>query len=354
MKSLWRDSKIKGKNSLDQLVYRSRLLGLETKLCVWGGGNTSTKRLERNHLGQSTQVLWVKGSGSDLKVSERKHFSPLRLDDLLPLLKRREMSDEEMVDYLMRSLMDPKAPRPSIEALLHAFLPFQDIDHSHADAILSITNTARGRQIAKQIYGNELLWIPYVKPGFLLSKKMFEAYQKNPRAKGAILENHGLITWGDSSKESYSRMIRFVSQAERYIQKRAKGKRPLGRQIHPSLSERERNAWLERFLPVIRKTVSKNKRTVLVTVSNPPALEFVNSTLGPNVSQIGPATPDHMLRTKRIPLYIRAGEKGPLGLTEKAAVKQIQNYADEHKTYFDKYAQLTRPHGTRSGRDGLA
>ena len=202
MKSLWRDSEIRGKDSLDQLVYRSRLIGRETKLCVWGGGNTSTKRTERDHLGRPVRVLWIKGSGSDLKASERKHFSPLRLDDLLSLLKRTKMSDEEMVELLTRSLIDPKAPRPSIEALLHAFLPFQDIDHSHADAILSITNTERGRSIAKSIYGDALVWIPYVKPGFALSKKIFEAYQKNKRSIGAVLENHGLITWGNSSTES--------------------------------------------------------------------------------------------------------------------------------------------------------
>ncbi len=335
MKSLWHDSQIKGKNSLDQLVYRSRLLGLETKLCVWGGGNTSTKRLERNHLGQFTQVLWVKGSGSDLKVSERKHFSPLRLDDLLPLLKRKDMSDEEMVDYLMHSLMDPKAPRPSIEALLHAFLPFQDIDHSHADAILSITNTSRGREIAERIYGNELLWIPYVKPGFELSKCMFGAYQKNKSAKGAILENHGLITWGNSSKESYSRMVQFVSRAENYIHKKAKGKKPFGRQIHPVLSERERNSWLERYLPVIRKAVSKQKRAVLYTVTNPAALEFASSALGPKVSQTGPATPDHMLRTKRIPLFLRANDIRKLA--EAALVNQIEAFAKAHERYFKRF-----------------
>jgi len=179
MQSLWKNSEIKSKDGLDQLVYRSRLIGRDAKLCVWGGGNTSTKRTERDHLGREVKVLWVKGSGSDLKVSERKDFAPLRIDDLLPLLKRDRMSDEEMVELVSRALMNPKAPRPSIEALLHAFLPFQDIDHSHADAILSVTNTKRGKQIARKIYGNELIWVPYVKPGFELSKRLFSAYQKN-------------------------------------------------------------------------------------------------------------------------------------------------------------------------------
>ena len=146
MKPLWKDSEIKSKDALDQLVYRSRLIGRDAELCVWGGGNTSTKRTERDHLGREVKVLWVKGSGSDLKVSERKDFAPLRLDDLLPLLKHGKMSDEEMVELVSRALMNPKAPRPSIEALLHAFLPFQDIDHSHADAVLALFTGGAGRR----------------------------------------------------------------------------------------------------------------------------------------------------------------------------------------------------------------
>ncbi|OGW85646.1 MAG: short-chain dehydrogenase [Omnitrophica bacterium RIFCSPHIGHO2_02_FULL_46_11] len=371
MKSLWRDAEARRKNALDQLVYRSRLIGYEAKLCVWGGGNTSTKRIERDHLGRSIKILWVKGSGSDLKVSERKHFSPLRLDDLSLLLRREQMTDEEMVELLSRSLMDPKAPRPSIEALLHAFLPFQDIDHSHADAILSVTNTKHGREIAKKIYGSSLIWIPYVKPGFTLAKRMYEAYRKNPKAQGAILENHGLITWGDSSKESYSRMIQMVSRAESYIHKKARGRsatkrsgsatrfggKPFGPSIHKTLNESARKEWLRGFLPIIRKVVSARKEVVLHVVTNPAVLEFVNSKLGPRLSQIGPATPDHMLRTKRIPLFVKINPRhceeavrptkqsqgtGLLrfarndGLTV-TLEKQIESFAKAHERYFHRF-----------------
>jgi rhamnulose-1-phosphate aldolase/alcohol dehydrogenase len=335
MKSLWKDSLAKGKDSLDQLVYRSRLIGQDAKLCVWGGGNTSTKRTERDHLGRQTRVLWVKGSGSDLKASERKHFSPLRLDDLLALLKRSEMSDEEMVDLLTKSLLDPKAPRPSIEALLHAFLPFQDIDHSHADAILSVTNTQRGQAIAKKIYGHSLIWIPYIKPGFLLSKKMVEAYKKHPQAQGAILEKHGLITWGNSSKESYTRMIHFVSLAEQHIAKAARGKKVFGRSVARSLSESQAQAWLAQFLPRIRKVVSAHKRVVFQTVSTPQALEFVNSQNAHRVSQLGPATPDHMLRTKRVPLFIET--KDITTLTANDLEHQLQRFARAHESYFNRF-----------------
>lgn len=349
MKSLWKDSEIKSKDALDQLVYRSRLIGREAGLCVWGGGNTSTKRIERDHLGRDVKVLWVKGSGSDLKAGERRDFVPLRLDDLRPLLKRTQMSDEEMVELVSRALMNPKSPRPSIETLLHAFLPFPDIDHSHADAILSVTNTRRGREIARRIYGSELIWISYVKPGFELSKRLFSACQKNSATKrsgsaaqfggkkavGAILEHHGILTWGDSSKQSYSRMIEMVSRAEDYIRKKARGKKPFGPAIHKTLTESERKAWLAEFLPVIRSAVSRNKRSILHVVANPAVLEFVNSAGGERVSQIGPATPDHMLRTKRIPFFART--KNVQNLSARGLSAQIASFAKAHERYFKRF-----------------
>ena len=240
-----------------------------------------------------------------------------------------------MVDLLMRSLLDPKAPRPSIEALLHAFLPLEDIDHSHADSILALTNTARGRQIAKAIYGDTFIWIPYVKPGFTLSKKLYEAYQKNNRAQGAILEKHGLITWGSSSKESYHRMINAVSRAERYINARAGAKKPFGRVVRTTLSRAKTEDWLWAFLPVIRKAVSRNKRMVLHVVRNAAALEFVNAKAAPHISQEGPATPDHMLRTKHVPLFVRT--LNVRSLTVHALVAQIESFAAAHRRYFLKH-----------------
>jgi rhamnose utilization protein RhaD (predicted bifunctional aldolase and dehydrogenase) len=254
MKSLWRDSEAKNKNRLEQLVYRSRLIGSEPELCLWGGGNTSTKLEETDFRGRKRLVLRVKGSGSDLKEAEPHHFSPMAVDDLLPVLQRREMTDEEMVAYFEKCLLNPKAPRPSIEALLHAFVPQNDIDHSHADAILALTNTTRAKAICREVYGEGLLFIPYIKPGFLLAKMTAEAYRKNPRAKGAVLEKHGLITWGQNSKTSYERMIEMVGRAEAYIRKKRKGRKILGgpvlerRGVWPyAPTKKTREEFLRRF-----------------------------------------------------------------------------------------------------------
>ncbi|MBI4970643.1 MAG: bifunctional rhamnulose-1-phosphate aldolase/short-chain dehydrogenase [Candidatus Omnitrophica bacterium] len=330
MKNLWNDKEAKGLNRLEQLVYRSRLIGSEPKLCVWGGGNTSTKWEEKDFQGRPRRVLRVKGSGSDLKVSEPKHFTPLDLDLVLPVYDRESMTDEDMVSFIEHCMLSPKAPRASIEALLHAFLDYPDIDHTHADAILAVTNNARGRELAKKLFGNELVWVPYVKPGFTLSKVVADLVRENPKARGAILEHHGLITWGEDSKESYSRTIDYVTRAEKFFAKREKAYSILGGQKVKTLPEEARKEWLRKNYPVIRGVVSKNKLVILRYDDKPEVLEFVNSKLAPKVSQIGPATPDHMLRTKRVPLFV--DPKKPLA-------PQIETYAENHRRYYEKHKQ---------------
>ncbi len=338
MKSLWNSREAKKcKDKLDVLVYRSRLIGQEAKLCVWGGGNTSTKCEESDILGRKHQILRVKGSGSDLKASERKHFTPIYLDRVLDALKVDKMTDEQMVAFIAQCQADSKAPRSSIEALLHAFVPYTDIDHSHADAILSLTNTKNNKAIAKKVYGNELIWVPYIKPGFDLAKKMYREFQKNPKAKGAILEKHGLITWANDGETSYKLMIEMVSRAEAYIQKAAKRKK-WSRPVAKTLPKNLRAQFLEKMMPVIRKTVSAKEQAILFYSHPPAVMDFVNSELGAKVSQVGPATPDHMLRTKRTSLFVK-GPKNILDLKEADLAKQIKAYAAAHKKYYQKHKQ---------------
>ncbi|MBI3313794.1 MAG: bifunctional rhamnulose-1-phosphate aldolase/short-chain dehydrogenase [Candidatus Omnitrophica bacterium] len=356
MKNLWNAKEAaKAKDKLDLLVYSSRLIGSEPKLCVWGGGNTSTKTVEKDYRGLMRRVLRIKGSGSDLKVSTRKDYPPVALDDLLDIFKREQMTDEEMVDYVTHCLLDPKAPRPSIEVLLHAFVDQPDIHHTHADAILSITNTKNGKKIAKKIFRDELLWVPYVKPGFILAKRVGEAYRKNPDVKGVILEKHGLITWGTDAKTSYALTIEMVSRAERYLAAARRRKKYWSAQIHKTLSAADKKSWLMRNLPVIRQAVSKNQKAILYFSDSPAVMEFVNSKDAVRVSQIGPATPDHMLRTRRIPLYViparfRRGSDSRqkhAGMTDQKGARrllsQIENYAKSHARYFERYKPLLPP-----------
>src|SRR5215468_2802582 len=176
MKSRWNDAEAATLEGLDLLVYASRLVGAETSLVVWGGGNTSIKTVERDHRGREIPVLRVKGSGSDLKSIARKDFPGVRMDDILALLDRDDMGDQEMVDYLRFALQDPGGSRPSIETLLHGFLPAEAVIHTHADAVVALTNNNRAAEVLRDVYGDEVIALPYRRPGFLISRQVAETF----------------------------------------------------------------------------------------------------------------------------------------------------------------------------------
>src|SRR5688500_4308579 len=188
-------------DALDACVRYSRMVGADTSLVLRGGGNTSVKTDEADVLGRPLRVLRVKGSGSDLATIRRADFSGVRLDDVLPLFDRDDMSDEEMVAYLARCLTDPSSPRPSIETLLHAFIPDGSVFHSHADAVLALINTPDPHAACEAAFGDSVLRVPYRRPGFLLSKEVGEAVRARPDALGLILLNHGAVTWGATPEE---------------------------------------------------------------------------------------------------------------------------------------------------------
>lgn len=336
MRSRWDPFRVRRMTPLEALVYRSRLLGAEETLGLYGGGNTSLKCTQLDPLGHAEEVLWVKGSGAHLKDCEARHFSPLSLAPLRQLTQRHAMTDDEMVRVLERYLLDPKAPRPSIETLLHAFLPEVAIDHTHADAILSVANTRDGERLVRRVLGPTVLWIPYLQPGFLLSRRIFEAYQRAPTAHGAILQKHGLITWGPDGRTSYLRTIASVSRTERFLAH-------MSRRRHWSvagctaLPAPARLQVIRRWLPTIRRTISQRGRRCLVFTDSPTVLEFVNARRMPAVVRRGPATPDHMLRTKRVPLVVHAGKGLPLTLSPAMVVRQLQRYAADHERYFQSY-----------------
>lgn len=192
MQNKWDETKANDLNGLESLVYRSNLLGSDRSVVNIGGGNTSTKTIEKDFKGDDIEVMWVKGSGSDLASMKAANFTGLKLDDIRPLLERDTMSDEEMVEYLSHCMIDAKHPRSSIETLLHAFLPFKQVDHTHPDSIISIACADNGQEIAKEIYGDRFVWVPYIRPGFQLSKMIAEGVQNNPNAELVIMEKHGL------------------------------------------------------------------------------------------------------------------------------------------------------------------
>src|SRR5215831_15549882 len=228
MESRYQDEVVRGHDLVDQLVQVSRWVGAETSLAVWGGGNTSIKLTEPDLRGRPVRVLRVKGSGSDLKSVTRRDFPGVRLDDLLALRERDDMGDQEMVDYLARCLQEPGSPRPSIETLLHGFLPFEAVIHTHADAIVALTNTDRGRQVVEELFGKDVVGIAYRRPGFRLSREVADAVRAHPEARGIVLEKHGLLTWGSTVEEAYLGTLDLVTRAEERLAAAARGRRTFG------------------------------------------------------------------------------------------------------------------------------
>src|SRR5436305_5523236 len=211
MRSRWNDAVGAALDALDLLVYASRLIGAETSLVVWGGGNTSIKTVERDHRGREVDVLRVKGSGSDLKSVQRRDFPGVRMDDILALLPRQDMGDAEMVEYLAHGLLDPGGPRPSIETLLHGFLPAHAVVHTHADAVVSLTNNDQHADVFAQVYGKDVITLPYRRPGFRISRDAVDAPRQHPDAPALVLERHGTITWGATVREAYEATLELIT-----------------------------------------------------------------------------------------------------------------------------------------------
>lgn len=338
MKNVWNvvESK-KLTTDLELLAYRSNLIGSDRTVCNWGGGNTSVKSKEINFKGDEIDVLWVKGSGSDLATIRPNNFTGLNLQDILPLFEYDDMSDEEMVAYLEKCMIDSKHPRASIETLLHAFLPFPHIDHTHPDAIISLCCAHNGKKIAEEIFGDRFVWVPYLRPGFKLSKLIAESVKENPKAELVLMEKHGLVTWGSTAEECYNKTIEVIEQAEAYITSKIDEKLVFGGQKYVSLDDLTRTQFLAQILPIIRGSVSNDKKMILKVDSADDILQFVNSERAKELSSVGAACPDHLVHTKRVPLYVE-WDPSTQSLEDLKEIlpSLISQYKLEYKDYFER------------------
>ncbi|RFU65192.1 bifunctional aldolase/short-chain dehydrogenase [Peribacillus glennii] len=322
---------------VEELVYRSNLIGSDRAVCNWGGGNTSVKTIEKDFRGRDIEVMWVKGSGSDLATMKAPNFTALNLEDILPLFERNQMPDEEMVAYLSHCMIDSKHPRPSIETLLHAFLPFKHVDHTHPDAIISLCCADNGKQLAEEIFGNRFVWVPYVRPGFTLSKMIAQGVLNNPNAELVLMEKHGLVTWGETSEESYAKTIQIINEAENYINERIDETTVFGGQKYQTLTEDEATRILARVMPVIRGAVSDERKMLLTYDRGEDVLQFVNSYNAPELSQIGAACPDHLVHTKMVPLYINWDPQTKDANALIASVNEgVTSFKEAYKEYFER------------------
>jgi rhamnose utilization protein RhaD (predicted bifunctional aldolase and dehydrogenase)/NAD(P)-dependent dehydrogenase (short-subunit alcohol dehydrogenase family) len=304
MKNRWNDRDAATYvGDLPQRVYSSRLLGTEPTLVMHGGGNTSVKSTVKDIFGESLDVLFVKGSGWDLETIEPRGFAPCRMQHLSRLAELQSLSDTQMAVELKQSLTDINAPAPSVEAILHAILPARFVDHTHADAILTITNSPHGAERVRALFGDELVYIPYVMPGFKLARLCAELYPQQAGAKtvGMLLLHHGLFTFGESAKVAYERMIELVTRAEDYLAKH--------NAFHVNApTAKSADIRIDRLeVAALRKSVSDAAGVpmIMATHADAEALSFAQRPDVSKISQQGPATPDHVIRTKRVPLVGR-------------------------------------------------
>ena len=319
MKSLWNEAQAVKYQSdpLTLRVYTSRLLGQDSTLVLHGGGNTSVKIDATNRFGETEALLYVKGSGWDLATIETAGFAPVKLAVLQKMAQLEQLTDAEMVKLQRAAMTEPNAPNPSVEAILHAIIPFKYVDHTHADAVITITNTDAGAERIQQLYGNRVLIVPYVMPGFILAKKIAELTQAInwSTLEGMILLNHGVFSFADDAKTSYERMIQLTAKAEHYLKTQ-------GATVVISTAEVKEDLLQ---LASIRKKVCEIKGTAMVTQldTTPAAISFANL---PNVTTIatrGPLTPDHVIRTKPKPVIL--GNQ-PL--------EDIEQYVQAYQDYF--------------------
>ncbi|RKP56868.1 bifunctional aldolase/short-chain dehydrogenase [Cohnella endophytica] len=338
VQSLWDSSKASEQQTgLDQLVYRSNIIGADRRVCNFGGGNTSTKTVVQDFRGRDTEVMYVKGSGSDLASMKAGNFTGLRLDDIRPLFEKAEMSDEDMVAYLANCMIDSKHPRASIETLLHAFLPFKHVDHTHPDSIISLCCADNGKQLAEEIFGNRFVWVPYIRPGFTLSKMIAEGVLNNPNAELVLMEKHGLVTWGDTSEACYAQTIKIISEAESFIENRIVEAKVFGGAKYPTLEADVRRSVASQVMPTIRGAVSDAKKMILSFDDADDVLQFVGGKDSATLSQVGAACPDHLVHTKVVPLFIdwEPNAEDIDGL--KAKLKEgIAAYKQQYAAYFER------------------
>lgn len=332
----WQDSTPPAGEGLAALVHRSRLLGADRRISNIFGGNTSVKTTETDHVGRATRVLWVKGSGSDLASIREQDFAALKLDEIDPLFERAKMSDEAMTAYLERTVFEPRRPRQSIETLLHAFVPATHVDHTHPDAIISIACSPRGEAIMREIYGDRAAWVPYVRPGFSLSRMIGAAVRDNPHLDCVVMGKHGLVTWGETGAECYEKTLNVIERAEAWLTERAAAE-PFGAPRVTPLNEADRQKTFAALLPVLRGAMGGGRKVILQIDDDQAVLDFVGAAECADFAMRGAACPDHLVHTKRRPLVLDWPPGSGREALIDAAKQGIAGFVADYAQYFERH-----------------
>src|SRR5471032_1869720 len=351
---LWDSKHAATLDPVGRLIYRSNLLGSDQRITNTGGGNTSAKLTETDPLtGKPVTVLWVKGSGGDLRTSKRENFSSLYQDKLVALQElygaARERGpktaiEDAMVESYLHCTFNLNPRAPSIDTPLHSFVPYKHVDHTHPNASIAIAASKNSAELTKKIYGDEVIWTPWQRPGFDLGLQLEKVCKENPKAKGVIMGQHGLINWADDDEECYNLTLTLIEKAASYLHEHDKGAKTFGGAKFEALPETERRDTLAQLLPWLRGRVSRHKRFIGTWQDDEATLTFVNSKDAPRLAELGTSCPDHFLRTKIKPLYVDWNpQKENLEALKKKLDAEMEAYRKDYAAYYGKCKHANSP-----------
>ena len=354
VKHRWDDSEADRLEGVERLVYRSNKLGEDLTLTNTGGGNTSSKLAEADPLtGERVEVLWVKGSGGDLRTVTRDGFASLYVDKVRAMKARylasadrgpKTRTEDAMYGMYSHCVYGLNPRACSIDTPLHTFVPFRHVDHLHPTAVIAIASSVSQERLCREIYGDDVVYVPWQRPGFDIGLLMERLIQEYPNAKGVLLGHHGMSAWADDDRECYDAALEIVDRAAEYIEAHDRGARTFGGPRHAGLPPDVRRDLLVRILPVIRGLVSANARFVGTVQDDEATLRFVNSVDGPRLAELGTPCPDYFLRTKIRPLFVEWDPStGDLAALSRALEGGVRQYRADYAAYYERHRRPDSP-----------
>jgi len=359
VEDLWDDTEADRLDPLGRLVYRSNLLGKSWRITNTGGGNTSSKLPETDPLtGASVEVLWVKGSGGDLRTAGRGHFASLYQDKLLALQQLygrmdnrgpKTEAEDRMVEMFRHCTFNLNPRAPSIDTPLHSFVPYPFVDHTHPVACIALATAQAGPALTREVYGDAVVWVDWQRPGFELGLTLQEVCRTHPEASGVLLGGHGLINWADDDKACYHLSLALIDRAEAYFAQHDTGQAVFGGARYEALPEAARNTTLAQLLPWLRGRLSGTQRVLATVEADPAVLDFVDAEHAPTLAELGTSCPDHFLRTKIKPLYV---DWNPQAEDLDALKAKLETGLDRYRNDYAAYYEACKHPDSPAMRDG--
>ncbi len=353
--NLWDDEKAEQLDPVERLVYRSNLLGDDWRITNTGGGNTSSKLMETDPItGEEVEVLWVKGSGGDLRTAEKKNFASLYQEEVLALQDVyfsfdetgvKTVAEDEMTKMYDHCVFNLNERSPSIDTPLHSFIPHKHVDHTHPVACIAVATAENGEELTNEIYGDDIVWTDWQRPGFELGLEMQRICEEHPEAKGVMLGGHGIINWADEShKKCYLRSLALIDRAEEFLQQNGKATYAFGGAQYEPLDEEARADVLTDVLPWLRGQVSQDKKMIATVETGDVIQRFVNGAEAERLAELGTSCPDHFLRTRIKPLYVDWDPQNGTAETLKEALEEgLVQYREDYRAYYEAHAEPDDP-----------